>query len=226
MAGRSGSRLLRVPLARSAAGKLTRPEEAVASDAYSCADCSRPVRLRKGEFRTPHFYHVPGEEGDSLCAFSGERGDHLAAKLLVIRAVEEWRRGETESPRLSRRCVACGKRQLQPLPPKVAAAKAEVCVPGGCIVDVGLIDETGAVVAAVEVHATHAVDDAKRRRLGNLPWCEVRAEDLLRQPYVWRVKHEGGMKSLPCCGHLPSEIRTPSFMERLIERIRKLIRRG
>jgi hypothetical protein len=83
-------------------------------------------------------------------------------------------------------------------------AQAEVRLPSGRVVDVGLTDAEGRVLLAVEVAVSHAVDVDKETALGDLPWIEIRAEDLL-DAAIWPVSRAGG--GAPAAHCEPCEVR-------------------
>jgi len=66
----------------------------------------------------------------------------------------------------------------------------EVRTPTGRVVDVGLFDEAGDLVAAIEIVVTHEVSPQKEADLlaDGLPLAELRAEDVLKDPLVWRPR--------------------------------------
>lgn len=188
---------LRVPLALSG-GRLLAPAEAAKGMPLSCPDCGGELILRDGELVTRHFAH---RDPPPKCAMVGERWEHVQAKLLLAKAVADWKSGATASPRLRRRCPACKARRIQPLPPRVETAALEFRwqTPRGLVIaDVALLDAGGAPVAFIEVLETHAVDEPKRDRLQGIPWFEIRARHVLRKPWLWIIVQEGNLKGLPC----------------------------
>lgn len=63
------------------------------------------------------------------------------------------------------------------MPAKVLRAACEVRLASGRVVDVALLGRADLVIAAVEVHHTHAVDEDKALALP-APWVEVEAEQV------------------------------------------------
>lgn len=68
-------------------------------------------------------------------------------------------------------------------------ALAEVRLDDGSVADVVLYRSEQPAVA-VEITVTHAVSQEKARRL-QLPWMELRAEDVMDRPYWWVVVKDG-----------------------------------
>ena len=160
----------RVPLAVDPDGRLVPPERAEARATHRCPQCQGIVALHAGEKKRRHFHHHNTTEG---CA--AESVSHLTAKQLIVRAVRAWRNGG-DAPVFVRRCAhaACTETVRQPMPAKVLHAELEVRLRSGRVVDVALLGPARIVIAAIEVFATHRVDDDKVFDLG-APWIEVDA---------------------------------------------------
>jgi hypothetical protein len=171
----------KIPAARDTSGRLVVPEEARKRALYRCPQCDARVDLHAGEKKRRHFHHRAG-------ACTSESVLHLCAKQLIAQAVDEWLDG---GPPVTfvRRCAheSCDARSRQAIPKKVAGVALEHVLPSGHVVDVALLAgaraRAGAAarflplpVAAIEVHHTHAVDDAKAFEMG-IPWIEVEAAD-------------------------------------------------
>lgn len=158
----------RLPVARDPKGRLVPPEDAVKGRRYACPSCSGAVVLHAGEKKRRHFHHHA-----SACA--EETVLHLAAKELIVQAIEAWANGEP-SPVFVRRCAdpGCEASTRQPVPKKVKRAVPELRVPSGHVVDVGLLGPADLPIAAIEVLFSHEVDGEKAFELG-LPWIEVDA---------------------------------------------------
>jgi hypothetical protein len=56
---------------------------------YRCSGCNKPVRLRRGPFRAPHFYHLSLSPS---CRLYSKSQDHLLAQLAIQKLLPE---GET-----------------------------------------------------------------------------------------------------------------------------------
>lgn len=154
-----------------------------ARPAARCPACRAPVTLKLGEVRMHHAAHQPG----SRCTVeSGEGALHLNAKcalwarlareaapdaVLAITAAcgaPTWEDG-------SSRRATCAARLETALAAGWDAAEVELAL-DGARPDVVLL-RAGAPVAAIELVASHAVDERKARRLARLgvPWVEVEA---------------------------------------------------
>jgi len=161
----------RIPVARDAeggGGRLVSPEDAVKGRRYACPSCAGAVVLHAGAKKRRHFHH-------HAAGCSEETVLHLAAKELVVQAIEAWTAG-APSPVFVRRCAepGCEACTQQPLPKKVLRAVPELRVPSGHVVDVGLLGPADLPIAAIEVLVSHEVDAEKAFELG-LPWIEVDA---------------------------------------------------
>lgn len=173
----------RIPAAFDLEGRLVAPEGAARRRAYRCPACAGQVDLHAGAKKRRHFHH-------RASACSAESVAHLAAKLFIARAVEDWLAG---GPAVAfvRRCAhaECDARCRQPIPAKVGGVAVEHRLRSGHVVDVALLARLseGAralgrsisplPVAAIEVHHTHAVDREKAMEMG-IPWIEVDAEQV------------------------------------------------
>lgn len=179
-----------------------RPEDASAPP-FRCLDCHtfvsrRRAHLRRGAPVRAHFAHHP----ETGCAFSEGEGElHLHAKRRVKEVVE----ARTEVT-LIRHCRGCDVEGRQQLPERVATASLEHRLESGRRADVALLDSTGTVLAVVEVLETHSVDQNKRIDLANVPWCEIRAQEIL-DGNTWRLVQDHLRRYVcgPCRG---SETRT------------------
>jgi len=168
---------LRVPFAFDDEEQIHTPENAEKGRTYFCPACREPVILKQGEIKTAHFAHKVSESCNQ------ESIIHKTAKLLVQKAVEAWKAGKSESPTLLRKCQICGKSVNQTLPEKIESATLEYKLSDGSIVDVALLVE-GVPQAAVEIRATHAVDDIKAKRL-SVPFIELDANEVIQNPTLW-----------------------------------------
>lgn len=173
----------RVPLGVAPDGQLVLPASAAKGVRYACPGCQAPIGLRKGERRRPHFAHRADPSG--TCG--ADTVLHLSAKLLFSSVVETWLTGARARPIFVRRCAGlrtsygCGRRVDHPMP-RIDAVHVERSH-DGLRPDV-LLAKGGLPVAAIEILATHRVDEAKRKRT-RLPWVELRAVDVLAFPDQW-----------------------------------------
>lgn len=176
---------LAIPFGLAPDGSFVLPWNADPAVPYLCPGCGAPLRLRRSHVRRAHFAHRRGEG----CAT--ESLLHRAAKELVVRVVREWRDAGGPRPCIDRPCPvwSCDGGVVQDLPDDITDARCEVRLGDGSIADVVLYrgDEPACVV---EILATHAVDEAKARRL-ELPWVELDAADLLERPWWWMATQDG-----------------------------------
>lgn len=168
-------------------GRVHPAEDAPRGDAYTCPQCHKPLVLKRGVVMQPHFAHRPEDE------HSGETFLHHVAKYLIAQTVRESRR---RFPRLRiiRTCPVCASIMEQEVPESVNGAKVECRLPSGYILDVGLFGG-GELIGGVEVLCTHSVDEGKAAAL-DVPFYELRAEDILQDPLVWRPTQDGGPESV------------------------------
>ncbi len=173
---------LKVPYGLDAVGSEVRPDAAIRSMAYMCPSpiCERrELVLKRGPIVQAHFAHkvLPAR-----CDFWEETEAHLRAKQLVAALIETG-----AQVTLVRHCATCGGEVRQALPSGTASASLEHVLPTGLRADVALLGANGQVRAIVEILSTHEVDAAKAAVLADLPWVELRAEELLATPREWRM---------------------------------------
>jgi hypothetical protein len=169
---------LRVPFAVDDEERLYNPTIAEKGKNYFCPACREPVIFKQGEIRTAHFAHKVSETCNQ------ETITHKTAKLLIQKAVDEWKSGKSKSPTLQRACQICGTSISQLLPEKVDSAILEYRLADGSIADVALIVEDMAQ-AAIEIRVTHAVDEIKVNRLP-VPFIELNGYEIIENPAVWK----------------------------------------
>lgn len=169
---------MHVPFATDDEGRLCSPANAEKGRDYFCPACRESVIFRQGEIRTAHFAHKVSDTCNQ------ETIIHKTAKLLIHNAVREWKLRKSNPPILQRTCQICGTYIRQPLPEKVDSAAVEYRLVDGSIADVALL--VGEIAeAAVEIRATHAVDEAKADRLPVL-FIEVDGFEIIENPAVWK----------------------------------------
>lgn len=144
-----------------------RPSSARKGVPYRCPSCKDPLIFKAGPIRVRHFAH------DRSATCTSESVLHHTAKLLVA---------EQRRPAVLRKCTACFEMREQTLEREIA--QLEYRLPSGRVADVALL-VGGRPSCAVEVRVTHAVTLQKAQEIG-LPWIEVDAEDIVRDPEVWR----------------------------------------
>ena len=146
-----------------------------------CPVCLSPVTLKLGNRNRHHYAHAP----DSTCAAaSGEGALHLAAKLLLAQLLGQG----GDRLRLRRICARvpgevartrCPTGPLEDLSIRWDGVEVERALPS-LRADL-ILTLRGRPVLAIEVRATHAVDERKSAALADLrlPWIEVEAARLL-----------------------------------------------
>lgn len=169
---------LRVPFAIDDDSLLYSPATAEKSRNYFCPACREPVILEQDKIETTHFTH----KASDTC--SQEAIIHQAAKLLVQRAVHEWKSGKNGCPTLQRTCQVCDTAISQPLPEKVDGAALEYRLPDGSIADIALLVNEVAQ-ATVEIKVGHEVDRIKASKL-SVPFVELDGYEIISNPTVWK----------------------------------------
>lgn len=167
----------KVPVACTAQREFVTPQQAQKGQEYFCLVCNEPLIFRRGEVYAPHFAH----RASSYC--SEETVVHMTAKLFIRQAVQRWKAGVGEAPKVRRKCQGCGSVLEQSLPDKVHRAALEVKLPEGYVVDVALMSEDKPI-AAVEIRVAHKVDDTKASGLP-IPFIEVDGHAILRNRTLW-----------------------------------------
>ena len=170
--------ILRVPFVIDDQEQIHSPATAERGKAYFCPACHDSVIFRKGEVKTPHFAHKVTDTCNE------ETVTHKIAKLLVQKAVHEWKAGKCPSPTLQRACQICQSFIDTLLPDKVDKTLLEHPLADGSIVDVALMVK-GVPEAAVEIRVTHAVDEVKTKRL-RVPFIELDGYEVINSPTVWK----------------------------------------
>jgi len=167
---------LKVPYGLNNLNQLISAEKATKGAAYHCPCCGSKLVHRAGEIRASHFAH----SSDSNCSL--ESILHITAKKLIVGAINT----NSESLRnisLRNHCQSCGVEFNTNLPFKTFTGANEEVRIAEYICDV--VGYRGNEVAlAIEVLNTHKVDLKKAK---NLPiyWVELKAEDVIANPYQW-----------------------------------------
>ena len=185
-------KVLRVPLALDATGRLVTPAEATSRVGLRCPDshCGSRLSLHAGQVRVRHFVHL--DEG--RCSYESYR--HAVAKHMLATVVRDAISGQGKRPVVHRRCPKCAKQTQEQLPAAVRDAKVEAPL-GGLRPDVLLFDGVGKPFWAVEVLHTHAVTPEKAERL-QIPWLELAADEVLSDLLSWRPRNDG-LGPAACC---------------------------
>lgn len=135
----------------------------------SCPQCERHIILKLGKVRAHHAAH---RAQDICAATAAETALHLNAKFHLARQLRQ-----VTTIRLNEKCQnpECDQTRQREWAVSWDAVEVEQRV-GTRRPDLTLL-RSGAAVGAVEVFATHAVDDEKALVLADaqIPWVEVRA---------------------------------------------------
>lgn len=181
----------------------------------ACPVCRRSVILKLGSRVAHHAAHRPG---DACVVTAGESALHLNTKCHLAAVLREAVAAGTATLTVEERCIVgehlgfpdarCGNTQARVW----AADWDEVAIEyrfGQRVPDVMLL-KAGAPVGAIEVFATHRVDDEKAAALRELgvPWLEVKADEaLFAAETAWtcalplRAEQEGPRRSWRCPPH-------------------------
>lgn len=172
----TGGTLL-VPYGIDENAEIVQARDATAGNDYSCPGCAGPLVLRAGSIKMRHFAH----KVDTAC--DGESLQHITAKLLVAKAIREH---ATADQRIALRCTCseCRKPFATELPRNAFSASIVEAPVGEFICDVVAVKGDHQVLA-VEILQHHAVDEDKGRKL-ELPWIELKADEVLENPLHWR----------------------------------------
>lgn len=168
---------LKVPVALNNKKRLCNPEQAIKEHDYTCPSCQDRVILRKGRIKTAHFAHKFSE----VC--NQETILHKTAKHLIVQTISDWKSGQGDVPILQKVCEVCKDTIKQPLPEKVESAVLEHRMDEGFIVDVVLMVK-GIPAAAVEIRASHAVDERKAQSI-SIPFIELDAHEVIENPNIF-----------------------------------------
>lgn len=127
-------------------------------------------------------------------------------RSLLYHACMLWLEGLGPAPLVYGKCPRCSGKWKQQLADSVrgAAVEKRLELSGGPLVaDVALLDGSGSVVVVVEIRDHHAVGDSKVNVLGNRPWLELAAEDVLAHPGAWRPLRSRNLGAPVCLCGLP-----------------------
>lgn len=179
---------LLIPYATNQHGADVPPDIAQKEDEYRCPQCGESVVFRKGDIKRPHFSHKPS----SVC--SAETVEHIVAKRAIAAMIKMGVQVD-----INIACARCGRKTVVELPVHVFDdALLETPLANKRIPDVSLM-AGGNVMLGVEVRKTHAVDEDKSKSLGDMPWVEVMAADVIRHPATWdAVQHNLIATCNPC----------------------------
>jgi hypothetical protein len=143
----------------------------------SCFECEEQLsyvsqHTRNGKPVMAFFRH----QANSSC--SGESAEHKIAKALIVK--------QSKSIRFIAICPECKKRH-----PIIMEGEYTEELPWKKYrFDVGVrAKEDGEIIAAIEVFHTHAIEEDKIKDLDSakIPWCEVRAKDVIE---AYEISHD------------------------------------
>lgn len=180
---------LLVPYGADANQRLVRAAEAQRGIEYRCPQCDGLLVLRAGDVKITHFAH----KANTDC--SGETLLHQIAKRLVAQVVNECTTSASKRLAMSCMCTRCNRAFQSSMSAK-AFSRAEIEKRIGPFVCDVVAFRDSEPVLAIEVLATHAVDEVKARDLG-LPWIELSAEAIIDDPYSWRPRNSR-LKAVHC----------------------------
>lgn len=146
-----------------------------------CPTCQRPVIMKLGRLRTHHFAHQP----DDICAINNpETALHFNLKMHIA---EELRRNDKFL--LENRCSGCFDSKPYLWLQDWDTIEVEYGLENNFRPDIALIKENN-TIAAVEIHVTHAVEEAKETffQEKGIEWVEVKGlESLYTGDDAWRA---------------------------------------
>jgi hypothetical protein len=145
---------------------------------YACPGCGEPVIVRKGDIKTHHFAHKPGERDCKFYDHPGEGETHKMVKHMVAdslrkRKIENVKRLYPNLPLHIKRKLDCEKKIEYEEGDEIIT---EYRVHEKCIVDVALINK-GRLKYIFEICDTH-----KTTRETPEPWFEISTKDFLSKP--------------------------------------------
>lgn len=181
------------------------PDKALPNTLYTCPECAVNVFLRAGEVKARHFAHVTS---DRPCTISQETHEHMTAKHIIYAALSG--EGYPIKVIFNRDCQQCGEYHYSVYSLDTIFGRPSIehtirTADGSWIrADIATLNEEGNIRVVIEVVATHAVDQAKAEKLGDITWFEVRASDVLvaaenRQWARVDVLTSGNIKPFPKC---------------------------
>ncbi len=174
---------LLIPVAIDPAGVACVPEAARAGVAYRCPACLSALVVRSGGRRT-HFAHRAG-----ACP-GGEAAAHRAACAAAAALGSGEAAFETT-------CAGCSRRHVVAVPAFDEAVR-EFTLASGLRADVAFLDG-GRVRLVVEVCHGNALDTSRMDRMGDVPWIEVAAADVLGGTLPWRAMRSRGLSACAAC---------------------------
>jgi RNase P subunit RPR2 len=179
-----------VPYGLSLEGKLVHAKDAIRQAEYRCPECASLLVLRAGDVVARHFAH----KANTSC--TGETIVHGTAKRLIAQVINE-QSGTSSANHVSMvcPCVCCHETFRLSLPSgSFSEARIEQRLDNFVCDVVALRSDD--YVLAIEILATHAVDEEKGHEL-SVPWIELSATAVLENPYSW-VPIQSRLKPVLC----------------------------
>lgn len=189
----------KVPYGRLANGQLVKPTEANKTSRYFCPGCSCELIFKSGSVLSAHFAH----RAEGAC--TGESVLHKTAKALLVQTVRQHAKARLVN--LVCVCEKCQNSFVKKLPSNAFEDAFEEVKVGKRICDV-VTCKDGEANLAIEVLATHAVDEMKASDL-DIFWIELTASDVIANPHIWRPM-QSRLKPQTCskCAKLQSELKS------------------
>jgi Competence protein CoiA-like family len=179
-----------VPYGLNPEGELVHARDAIRQVEYRCPECASLLVLRAGDVVARHFAH----KANTSC--TGESIAHETAKRLIAQVINE--QSEASSEKLVSivcPCACCHETFQLSLPPSsFSEARLEECI-GSFRCDVVALRNHDYVLA-IEILATHAVEEEKTQEL-SVPWMDISATAVLENPYRW-VPTQSRLKPVLC----------------------------
>ncbi len=154
--------------------------------------------MKSGSVLSAHFAH----KAEGSC--TGESVLHKTAKALLVQTVRQ----HIKAPLIALICICekCRKSFVKKLPSNAFEDAFEEVKVGKRICDV-VTCKNGEANLAIEVLATHAVDEMKASDL-DIRWIELAASDVIASPHIWRpVQRNLKPQTCPSCVTLQSELK-------------------
>ena len=206
------------------------PERAVRGMSYLCPSCNQVCTVRRGDVKVAHFGHLAKNKS---CSISRETYEDMKAKCLIYDVLSG---DDTVSINgitlfVPRSCEY-GEMHYQPveLNARFGNPLIEHTIPtgnGGSIRADVAIEKEGKIRLVIEIVKTNAVDKDKIEKLGDIPWIEVKASDVLEGGIVLPT-NSGNMSPLDKCPSPPKPVSTspdtnqqPSRPRRMTSRRRR-----
>jgi hypothetical protein len=156
--------------AKASDGRIVRAKDTL-EDTFTCSECGDRMSLvRSSSARGAHFRHVVAKGGETSCS-GGESDIHKLAKMLIVEHL----------PNIVFK-VKCECNMPTTIRFQGSVIAVEEQPYGTRKLDVGIVEANNKsnIVAGIEVHHTHLVDEEKQKDIIKLQWIEVEAEEIIR----------------------------------------------